>query len=347
MTNRTTRLQSITDFIVENVGEHRSDIGSLVATGFNMSRQAANKHLRRLTEAGVLENIGNTRSKEYSLAVLDGNSIEIAVTPELAEHEVWMEHIFPFLGELSRNVEDICQFGFTEMVNNVVEHSSSPVLNVPVSRTAADILMTVEDRGIGIFRKIQDEFGYRDPRDALLQLSKGKLTTAKEAHSGEGFFFTSRMFDSFILNSGALQFSRMNSMPGDWLIEVDDREPIQGTEIYMEIRLTANRTTKKIFDAAMTEFEEFAFIRTHVPIKLAVYGNEQLVSRSQAKRVLARFDSFQEIMLDFQGVDTIGPAFADEIFRVFANQHPGIELIWERTTPAVDQMIRRAKSNAP
>ena len=97
MTNRATRLRSIRDFIVANIGEHHSDVGSLVATEFNMSRQAANKHLRRLTEAGVLENLGNTRAREYSLAVLDGNTIEIAVTPELAEHEVWMEHIFHFL----------------------------------------------------------------------------------------------------------------------------------------------------------------------------------------------------------------------------------------------------------
>jgi len=30
-------------------------------------------------------------------------------------------------------------------------------------------------------------------------------------------------------------------------------------------------------------------------------------------------------MLDFRNVPTIGQAFADEIFRVFANEHPGIE----------------------
>ena len=346
MTTRATRLQSIRKFVIENLTHHPSDIGAKLATEFTMSRQAANKHLRQLTDDGLISTRGNTRAKEYRLATLASHHVDLEVTPELAEHEVWMDHISPSLGEVARNVEDICQFGFTEMVNNVVEHSDSPSILIGITRTAADILMAVEDTGIGIFRKVQEEFGYHDPRDALLQLSKGKLTTAKEAHSGEGFFFTSRMFDSFHVNSGALQFSRMNSLPGDWLIEVDDQEPIQGTSILMRIDLDSDRTTKGIFDAVATEIDDFAFTRTHVPIKLAMYGNEQLVSRSQAKRVLARFDAFKEVMLDFEGVGTIGPAFADEIFRVFANQFPTINLVWMRTTPAIDQMIRRTQAAA-
>ena len=345
MVTKRNRLQYIRQFVIEKVADHPSDLGSMLAQEFAISRQAANNHLRRFVEDGLLDSTGNTRAKKYSLTVLAFHAVEIEVNTDLEEHIVWMDQIVPSLGAVPVNVEDICQYGFTEMVNNVVEHSESPNVELKIHRTAAEITLYVRDYGVGIFNKIQTEYGYRDTRDALLQLSKGKLTTSQEAHSGEGIFFTSRMFDTFLISSGALSFSRVKSIAEeDWLYEREAIEPIQGTLIIMAIDLATSRTTKEVFGTAVTEFEEFAFTRTHVPIKLAKYGHEQLVSRSQAKRVLARFDSFKEAMLDFQGVETIGPAFADEIFRVFPIQHPETLLVWMNTTPAIDQMISRVQS---
>lgn len=46
---------------------------------------------------------------------------------------------------------------------------------------------------------------------------------------------------------------------------------------------------------------------------------------------------------DFGEVTDIGQAFADEIFRVFANAHPEMELIAIQAVPDVRQMIRRAE----
>lgn len=61
--------------------------------------------------------------------------------------------------------------------------------------------------------------------------------------------------------------------------------------------------------------------------KLAQIGNEQLIFRSQAKRLIARFDRFKTVTLDFREVETIGQAFADELFRVYALAHPQAELL--------------------
>ncbi len=46
-----------------------------------------------------------------------------------------------------------------------------------------------------------------------------------------------------------------------------------------------------------------------------LYGN--LISRSQAKRVAERFEKFSEVELDFSGIDSVGQAFSDELFRVW------------------------------
>ena len=59
--------------------------------------------------------------------------------------------------------------------------------------------------------------------------------------------------------------------------------------------------------------------RPSIPVRLAKYGDEQLISRSQAKRLLARIDKFKVVLFEFDKVDTIGQAFADEVFRVFTN----------------------------
>jgi 23S rRNA pseudoU1915 N3-methylase RlmH len=71
-----------------------------------------------------------------------------------------------------------------------------------------------------------------------------------------------------------------------------------------------------------------------------------LVSRSQAKRVLAGIDRFKVAALDFTGVDWIGQGFADEIFRVYQNAHPEIKILVEGANPEVKAMIQRVKTGS-
>ena len=71
-----------------------------------------------------------------------------------------------------------------------------------------------------------------------------------------------------------------------------------------------------------------------------------LSRQPRAKRVLARVDLFETVVFDFKGVDAIGQAFADEIFRVFANDHPDIRLLPIHMSKAVEQMVKRALAKA-
>jgi DNA-binding GntR family transcriptional regulator len=116
-----------------------------------------------------------------------------------------------------------------------------------------------------------------------------------------------------------------------------------------EKKLTARGSTKgrtHVPAFHSNKDDDYRFSRTSVPVALARVGDESLVSRSQAKRLLARLDRFEDVLLDFQGVESIGQAFADEIFRVFANEHPGVKLEPLHTSSAVDRMIRRALAHA-
>lgn len=225
------------------------------------------------------------------------------------------------------------------MVNNVIDHSGSAGLFFSAKLTAALITITVSDSGVGIFRKIKEARGLDSEREAILELTKGKLTTDPARHTGEGIFFTSRMFDAFSILSGSLFLSR--DAEGDWVLE-DRKGTVSGTLVDMAISPRSKRTMTEVFRRYSSRSDDYGFHRTNVAVKLASLEGEQLVSRSQAKRIMARLDEFKEVALDFKGVDSIGPAFADEIFRVFRAAHPDTLVVPVYASDEVMKMIRRS-----
>ena len=113
-------------------------------------------------------------------------------------------------------------------------------------------------------------------------------------------------------------------------------------ECICRLALSTNRTTKEVFDRFASEDDDYEFSKTAVPLSLAKFGKEALVSRSQAKRILTRLEEFKEVDLDFEGVEFVGQAFADEIFRVYQRNHPELHLGYSNAITQVEKMIRRA-----
>jgi len=112
----------------------------------------------------------------------------------------------------------------------------------------------------------------------------------------------------------------------------------------MKISNHTSRSTNKVFEQFTSGGDDHTFSKTMVPVYLAKYGDDNLISRSQAKRLLARIELFKIVILDFKEVPIIGQAFADEIFRVFANEHPNIQLLTTHANSEVKRMIERAKA---
>ena len=332
--------KQIREFILNNVESHPRDISRITAQEFEVTRPAIGRHLRALVDDGFLIATGATKARKYTLQTLTKTRIDFSVDSALQEDVVWRESVLPLITDAASNVRDICQYGFTEMFNNIIDHSESDTATVRLIENAARIEIQVHDSGVGIFHKIQRHFQLADPRHALLELSKGKITSDTTNHTGEGIFFTSRMFDEFVISSGTLAFVRLNK-DDDWLIEVEERRRLSGTLVSMEINLNATRTMSSVLSEYASEQYDYGFTRTHVPLKLAKYEGEQLVSRSQARRLLARLEGFREVLLDFQDIKIIGQAFADEIFRVYQNEHPDKTLGWIRTSQEIENMISR------
>jgi anti-sigma regulatory factor (Ser/Thr protein kinase) len=344
MTRVRVRGEEVRHFILQNIEAHPADISKVAANHFKVSRQAINKHLQRLAHEGSLKNKGMTRSRSYGLAPLVEWNHLYEFSPGLEEDVVWTTDISEVLGDQPENVRDIWQYGFTEMFNNARDHSGGTNVYVVVKKTATNTEMMIMDDGIGIFQKIQREMNLLDVRHAVFELTKGKLTTDPARHTGEGIFFTSRMFDSFDILSAGVFFKHEFGKGEDWIFE-NQKPGRLGTTVWLKLNNHTSRTTKRIFEQ-FSSGDDFGFNKTVVPVILAQYGNDKLISRSQAKRVVARFELFKTVILDFADVPTIGQAFADEIFRVFASQHPNITIYVTNTNLDVHQMIERAKAGS-
>ena len=127
---------------------------------------------------------------------------------------------------------------------------------------------------------------------------------------------------------------------------LDARHAVPGTLVAMRLASHTARTTQKVFDS-FTTGDDYGFTKTVVPVRLTQYGDDNLVSRSQAKRLLARVDRFKVVILDFTGVQTIGQGFADEVFRVFVNQHPEVVLQHIKANADVGRMIAHVMYGRP
>ena len=328
----------VREFILRNVRERPDSIVALTVKEFGLTRATIHRYVVRLQKDGLLTAHGKTRARRYTLKPLASETFTIKVFAGLPEHHIWTLRALPHLEGTPENILGICKYGFTEMLNNVVDHSATTKCLIGIRRNYADVEFLIRDFGIGIFKKIQHDFGLADVREALLELSKGKLTSDKTRHSGEGIYFTSRMFDRFQIASGSLLYEKNRQEDDEWLIETGDRNaPSDGTRVYLRVSTDIKWTIQDIFEKYAGD--GLGFRRTHVPVKLGLYPDDELVSRSQAKRILARFENFSEVLLDFDGVSHIGQPFADEIFRVFKLDHPNIEVMAVRSNLKVRKMI--------
>jgi len=334
------RGEDVRKYILEHLERHPNDLTKFVADHFGITRQAVSKHLKRLSSEHAIVESGQTRNRTYKLATLAEWDRAYAIAPSLAEDLVWRDDVSKVIGDIPENVLSIWHYGFTEMFNNALDHSAGTTIYLSIKRNAVDTEMIVKDNGVGIFKKIQTEFGLLDERHAILELAKGKLTTDPKRHTGEGIFFSSRMFDQFDILSGAVFFTHKFEDNADWILERDKLG--NGTVVWMKLNNHSSRTTTKVF-GQYTSGDDYGFTKTVVPVNLARYGNENLISRSQAKRLLARIELFKKVLFDFSDVPTIGQAFADEIFRVFAMGHPNIELVPIHANSEVKRMIDRAR----
>ena len=114
--------QSVRDFILNRAGEHPGDVSRITGQTSGISDQSVAKHGENLVDQGLLWATGRANGREYSLEAL-------------------FDHTFG----VNENVLEICQFGFTEILNNVAAHVGSSATLVRIQGTAVNTKTMVSD----------------------------------------------------------------------------------------------------------------------------------------------------------------------------------------------------------
>ncbi len=315
------------------------------ATSF--SRAYINRFFRKLKREGIIVLIGKANQARYvsignkKMAKKNILSIRrILKNINLSESLILSEikRDTGIFENLPKNIVNILDYGFTEMLNNAIEHSKSKEIIVTLKRSKIGVNFEVIDTGIGIFNNIIKKKRLKSEMEAIQDLLKGKQTTAPKEHTGEGIFFTSKIGDKLIIQGSKKKLIFDNELND---IFIKDTRIIKGTKAAFII----DKDSKKNLAAVFRKYSGQAFEFGKTKVKVALYEmDDSFISRSQARRVLTGLEKFKEITLDFSDVETIGQGFADEVFRVWKNNHPDIKINYQNTNENILFMIKRAKS---
>ena len=333
--------------ILKYIKGRRFVTGKELSEFLGISRQAVNKYLQELIQDNKIVKEGVTKGAVYKAShakrkVRSVKRFEKTYILSALEEDKVFRDLAPLLNfkqELSKSAFRIVHYAFTEMLNNAIDHSESEKCFIEFSIDPYMFNFRIRDFGRGVFNSIFTKFNLADENAAIGELLKGKTTTMKEKHTGEGIFFTSKSSDVLFLRSHKIKLI-FNNIKKD--VFVEEKRFIKGTEVAFSISKRSKRRLDKIFSYFAPEEFDYRFEKTRALVKLF---HQDYVSRSEAKRLLYGLNRFKEIILDFKGVKSIGQGFADEIFRVFKQEYPDKVIKTDNLSPALQQIINHVVDN--
>lgn len=329
---------SIIIYLLEKIDQGDGSISKAVSEAFSVNQNTVHRYINELVEQGIIRRIRRNQYElvnqnyEYHLKRSNGD----LDSDMYAYNQCLHQHI----SGLSKNVQSIWSYTFSEMINNVMDHSNAENLEIRIEQNYLKTTAIIEDDGIGIFKKIKDHFGFDSLEDAICELFKGKLTTDTRNHSGEGIFFSSRMMDDFYIISDGKIFT-INKYDNSVIKDIADKENT-GTCVFMSLSNFTHKESREIFD--LYSDVGGGFFKTTIPMK-NIFDSFP-VSRSQAKRVCNRLEKFQEVVIDFDGVQWMGQGFAHQLFVVFANEHPEIKITPTGMNDDIEKMYAHVRTEA-
>ncbi len=329
-------LSDITPWITEAVLAHPQDLPHYIAERLQISRTSARNQLQKLVEAQWLQRDGVSRKAIYRPGPLR-QVVRRYTLAGLQEDLPWAQD-FAGRFELKSNVSRMAQHVFTELLNNAIDHSGGTSVTVSMRQTPTQLQILVSDDGRGVFDAVAERFNITDPTVAMLELSKGKLTSQPDSHTGRGLFFSAKLADIFDLHANDAAYQQREWQRDQWW---QRSRPAcrRGTSVYVAICVDTERSLDEVLRRYSLDGAGYGFDRTVVPLKLITQDQNGLESRAQARRVTSRLAQFRRVELDFEGLADVGHGFTDELFRVFGRQHPELELVPVNMAPRVAAMV--------
>lgn len=329
--------REIKSYILEKVSQKAPSISKTVAETFDVNASTVHVYMNELVDEQVIRKV---KRGEYELVA---NEYRYDLSRENGDldsdtyaYDICLRgHIEKY----GNNVIDIWNYAFSEMINNVMDHSMAEHVRIIIQQDYVKTSVMIFDDGVGIFNKIQEHFNLHSIDEAICELFKGKLTTDAENHSGEGIFFSSKLMDDFFIASSGKIFTN-NKYDDSRVLDMALDNP-KGTCVFMELSNYSHKEAREVFDAYANV--DGGFVKTKIPLKNIFDASP--VSRSQAKRVCNRLDSFREVIVDFEGISWMGQGFAHQLFVVFANSHTDIVITPVNMNEDITKMYNHVKNS--
>lgn len=336
-------LHHVTGWITEAALAHGNDLAAHLMQRLAISRRSANRVLARLVEAQWLVRSGTAARPHHSPGLLR-QVVRRYPLEGLDEALPWSRDFAPAF-TLPASVARLAQHAFGELLNNAIDHSGGTSVTVSMRQTPTHLQLLVSDDGCGLFERIAGSFQIDDPAAAMLELSKGKLSSAPERHTGRGLFFTARIAEVLDLHANATAFQHRAWQRHQW--KRGKAATQQGTSVFVAIALDTPLTLDAVMREQSLDGQGYRFERTVVPLQLLTATGTVLDSRAQARRAAHRLQQFRHATLDFAGIAEIGHGFADELFRVYAHAQPTLTLEAINLAPPVRALIDSVREPAP
>lgn len=335
-------LAAATAWITEAAIAHPHDLADAVAERLAVPRRTASRLIGQLVAAGWLLREGSARRPRHAPGLLR-QVVRRYPLAGLDETALWARDIAPALA-LPPRAAGAAQHLLGELVNNAVDHSGGTEVTVSVRQTPLHVQLLVSDDGCGLFRRIGESFAIDDPATAMFELGKGKLTSRPQDHAGRGLFFAARIADVLDLHANGRAFQHRGWQPHRW--QPARPAASAGTSVFAALSLETPQDPDAALRAHSLDGTGYRFERTVLPLSLLTGERLALDSRAQARRVAARLDGFRRVELDFDGIDTIGHGFADELFRVWRRANPGVELVPLNAAPRIGALVEAIGADA-
>jgi len=236
--------QAIIIYLLEKISQNDTAISKSVSDAFGINQNTVHTYINDLVKKGIINRI---RYGQYEMTSTQYQYSLKRSKGELDTDTYAFDHcLSKHINHLAPNVQAIWGYSFSEMMNNVMDHSLAENVSLIIEQDYLNTSVIIADNGIGIFKKIKEHFNFSSLDEAICELFKGKLTTDSENHSGEGIFFSSKMMDEFFILSSGKIFST-NKYEN---IQIEDFAGIgeNGTGVVMGLSNFTHKNPQEVFD---------------------------------------------------------------------------------------------------
>ena len=326
----------IKQFILNNISIHQRDIIYTAINQFGISRQAVLKHMNALIDDNKVMAYGKTRDRRYKLKPQVNFNKTIPIDSKFNSYDFIQKNILLHLDSLSKNIYQICEYSIEALINNIVDHANASSLYTKLFLTYSDLHIIISDNGSGLFNNIKSKLNLNSIQLATLEIAKGEVTTDILRQSGDELNTVLSLFDQVRIDSSGLSLI-YTSKNKKW--DIGYSKQIQGTRIHLQINPNSNKTCEHIFKNIFRHPNQIICIPLNL---LNEPEKNSLNSRSQVKNIFWNITFLEEIHFDFNQIELIGPAFADELVRQSRAINGQVIIKWINCCKTIDMLMNRA-----